>query len=260
MLQTATRPMHAVASRIFAPSIPTPRTMIETLPFSVRIAQNETDIRKAINIRHAAYARHFPALASKLTQPEAFDFEEGMFVLLAESKLDGAVLGTMRVQTNLLCPLLLEESVELPLKFVGKSLAEATRLGVAPGQVGRRVRIMMFKAMFNWCRDHGIDWMVIAGRAPLDRQYESLMFEDVFPNLGFIPMRHACDIPHRVFAHEIATGQTRWEEAEHPLYDLFFTTDHPDIDIGNAESVLPRIPEFKIAPEPSNVIPLSRYD
>lgn len=236
MLQSNHIQMRPVASRFVSSAMPeATRTKVETLPFTVRIARDQADIEKAVEIRHAAYARHVPVLASKLTQPEQFDFEDGMFVLIAESKLDGAALGSMRVQTNQFRPLLLEESVELPLQYVGKNLAEATRLGITQDRVGRLAKIMMFKAMFMWCFEHGVDWMVIAARSPLDRQYEALMFEDVFPGIGFQPMRHAGNIPHRVFSHEIESGQRRWAEAEHPLYDLFFNTKHPDINIGKLD-------------------------
>lgn len=245
------------ASRFVSSVVPEPRRgKVETLPFTVRIARDEADIDKAVKIRHAAYARHVPALASKLTQPEQFDFEEGMFVLIAESKLDGAALGSMRVQTNQFRPLLLEESVELPLQFVGKSLAEATRLGITQDRTGRLAKIIMFKAMFMWCLENGVDWMVIAARSPLDRQYEALMFEDVFPGAGFQPMRHAGNIPHRVFSHEVESGQRRWAEAAHPMYDLFFNIEHPDINIGKVD--VPGYPHrFNNMPQKTDVIRLS---
>lgn len=259
MLQLNHMSVPSVASGM---ATPLPRDVdharVEILPFTVRIAEDMTDIRKAVKIRHAAYSRHVPALAEKLTEPEQFDFEDGMFVLIAESKLDGAPLGSMRIQTNQHRPLLLEESVELPLQFVGKSLAEATRLGVTQDRMGRMVKIIMFKAMFMWCFEHGVDWMVIAARSPLDRQYEALMFEDVFPGLGFQAMRHAGNIPHRVFSHEIESGQARWAEAGHPLYDLFFNTRHPDIDIGKAG--LPTFSHhlnFNNAPQSTDVLLMS---
>jgi len=249
----------SVASRFAASSMPEEnRSRVEILPFTVRIAQDEAAINKAVGIRYAAYARHVPALASKLTEPEQFDFEDGMLVLIAESKLDGTALGSMRIQTNQYRPLLLEGSVELPLKYVGKSLAEATRLGITPDRTGRLAKLIMFKAMFMWCIEHGVDWMVIAARSPLDRQYEALMFEDVFPGVGFQPMRHAGNIPHRVFSHDMASGQRRWAEAEHPLYDMFFNTDHPDIDIGTSDfPALPHRHNRDNKPQSRDVLRLS---
>jgi len=65
----------------------------------------------------------------------------------------------------------------------------------------------------------------------LDRQYEGLLFKDVFPNLGFIPMKHVGNLPHRVLAFEVATAQIRWKAASHPLYDFIFETNHPDLQL-----------------------------
>ena len=39
------------------------------------------------------------------------------------------------------------------------------------------------------------------------------------------------NIPHRVMAFEIATGEARWSAAQHPLLTFFKHTVHPDIDI-----------------------------
>lgn len=57
------------------------------------------------------------------------------------------------------------------------------------------------------------------------------MFREVFPGQGFMPMRHAGNIPHRVLAFEISTAEKRWREGSHPLYQFVFKTHHPDIRI-----------------------------
>lgn len=221
------------------------KNKIERLPFSIRFAKNEEDILKAVSVRYSAYARHVPGLAEKLMEPESSDFENGALVLLAESKLDGRPLGTMRLQTNQLRSLQLESSVELPTRFKGCHLAEASRLGVTQERVGRVVKTLLFKAFYMHCLNAGIDWMVITARSPLDRHYESLLFEDIFPDRGYIPMSHVGDIPHRVFAHEIATAGQRWSEAAHPLYDLYFHTHHPDINVGQETKLPAFLQEFE---------------
>ena len=204
---------------------------VERLPFTVSIARSDEQLDKAVTMRHAAYARHVPTLADHLKAPEPCDYEEGSVVLLAESKLDGSPLGTMRIQTNRHSSLAIEQSVDLPGWLQDCSLAEATRLGVALGRVGRVVKTMLFKAYFLYCQQAEIDWMVIGGRAPLDRQYEALLFKDVFPGQGFIPLRHASNIPHRVLAFEVETAEERWSAARHPLFDFVFRTHHPDLDL-----------------------------
>lgn len=216
------------------------KNKVERLPFTIRFAKNEEDILKAVSVRHSAYARHLPNLAQRLMEPEATDFEDGVSVLLAESKLDGRPLGTMRLQTNVYRPLALESSVTLPDRFEGAVLVEATRLGVTQERVGRVVTNLLFKAYLMHCFNEGIDWMVIAARSPMDRRYEALMMEDVFPDQGYIPMRHASNIPHKVMSLEIATLRDLWASNDHPLYELFFHTNHPDIDVDHASN----LPQF----------------
>ncbi len=216
----------------------------ERLPFTIRIVTDQTALHKAVSLRQSAYGRHVPELAQRLQAPESHDLAPGVAVLLAESKLDGQPLGTMRVQTNRHDGLWLEQSVTLPSWLQGCALAEATRLGVTVGSVGRLAKTAIFKAYYLYCVHAGIDYMVIAGRSPLDRQYEALLFQDVFPEAGFIPMQHAGNIPHRVLSFEVATAQQRWHAARHPLYRFVFETHHPDIMVtsSGAHPVRPPAP------------------
>lgn len=212
-----------------APEARGPAT-VERLPFTVRVVRQEQQLYKAVSIRQRAYGRHIPALGEMLRAPEPLDRDPDSVVLLAESRLDGEPLGTLRIQTNRTRPLTLESSVELPDWLAGRSLAEATRLGVAEGRIGRVVKTMLFKAFYQYCIAADIDWLVIGARSPLDRMYQALLFQDVFPGQGYIPLKHAGNLPHRVLAFEMATAEARWSAAKHPLLDLFVSTIHPDIE------------------------------
>jgi hypothetical protein len=208
-----------------------PARVEERLPFSVRVVSDAEALDKAVQIRHAAYARHVPDLARTLLQPEAADFSAGSVVLLAQSHLDGSPLGTMRIQTNRYEPLALEQSLALPDDLSGCLLAEATRLGVAEGRVGTLVKTVLFKAFYLYCLHSGIDWMVVTGRAPVDRQYLRMLFEDVYPDIGYIPMRHVGNLPHRVMKFEVRTAQERWAAVHHPMLKFMVETHHPDISL-----------------------------
>ncbi len=210
----------------------------EPLPFTVRVARNESQLHKAVSIRQRAYGRHVPALAELLRVPEAKDHEPGCVVFVAESKLDGEPLGTLRIQTNRHRPLAIEASVELPAWLAGRALAEATRLGIIEGRPGSVVKTMLFKALYLYCVAEDIEWIVIGARPPLERMYEGLLFSDVFPEKTYFPMKHGGNIPHRVLALEIAEADARWRAARHPMYDLFTKTRHPDIDVRGTESEL----------------------
>jgi hypothetical protein len=211
---------------------------VEQLPFTVRLVHDSQDLDKAVDIRHRAYARHLPDFAQKLKVPEREDTESGVTVLLAESKLDGSPLGSMRIQTNQFSPLAVEQSIELPDWMRGKRLAEATRLGVTDGKGGRLVTTVLFKSYYLYCKQIGVSWMVVTGRSPIDRQYDRLLYQDVFPGVGFIPLRHVGNIPHRVMCTETASCEQRWMAAKHPLFEFAFRTYHPDIQVAERRRAL----------------------
>lgn len=203
----------------------------ERLPFTVRLVRNQLDLHKAIEIRHAAYARHLPEFAATLKTAEADDAENGVVVLLAESKVDGSPLGTMRIQTNQYKPLCLEQSLELPEWLSSRPLAEATRLGVTNETGGRLVTTVLFKAYYQYCLQIGVEWMVVTARSPVDRTYDRLLFSDVFPGAGYIPIHHVGNLPHRVMSFNVDTAKDRWTQVKHPLLGFMCNTHHPDIDL-----------------------------
>ncbi len=214
-----------------------PRSVLqaeERLPFTVSVVRSDEQLLKAVDIRQAAYGRHVPALARKLREPEPEDRDAGAVILLAESKMDGSPLGTMRIQTNRRRPLALERSVTLPPWLRPSVLAEATRLGVAEGRAGHLVKMVLCKAFYLYSLACGIEWMVITARSPVDRQYEAALFQDLYPGQSF-PMRHVNDIPHRVLGFEVGSAARRWAAADHPLSKFMVHTHHPDIDPAHAD-------------------------
>lgn len=203
---------------------------VEWLPFTVRVAQGEHDLRRAAELRHAAYSRHLPPeLTQGLREPDAVDREPGVAVLLAESKVDGSLMGTLRVQTNAHRPLVLEQSFTLPSAMAQARCAEVTRLAVARAECSRFVKTVMLKAAYYWCERAGVRYVLVTARAPLDRQYARLMFQDVNPELGFVPLPHVFNLPHRIMYCDLVAACV--EGTQHPLYAFWFQTDHPDIDL-----------------------------
>jgi len=202
----------------------------ERLPFTVRIAASHDDIAGAVAVRRSAYGRHLPEFARTMTI-EDVDTAPGTTILLAESRFDHAPLGTMRIQTNEFGELPVEHSVELPSWCASGRLAEATRLAVMGPSSGRMVKMMLFKALFLLCEQRGIDWLLITARSPIDREYETMLFRDVFADERYVPMTHVGGLPHRVMAGEVSAARRRWSEAKHPLYRFVFETCHPDLDL-----------------------------
>ena len=208
------------------------RLSTERLAFEVKTAQTQDELFKAVAIRYQAYSRHLPELARRLVAPEPADTTPGYTVLVAENRLDRAPLATVRLQTNEFGPLALEHSIALPGWLEGRRLAEATRLAVAEGVRGRFVTLVMFKAFFQFCLEHDVEWMVVCARPPLDRIYLSLLFEDVVPDGAYVPLKHSANIPHRALAFNVRTAEPRWRTAGHSLYSFMGLTIHPDILVG----------------------------
>ena len=215
----------------------------ERLPFHVKIA-NAEELMAAVRLRAAAYGRHLPALAAKLLQPEAADFEPGNEVFVAVSKLDGSMLGTIRTHSNLFKPLPLEASLELPAHFRGLRLIEATRLSVLGSLQASLVRNALFKVFFQYCLSQKVDWMLAAGRRPVDRLYDAMLWRDVDGIGTLYPMAHAAGVPHRVMCMAPTEAEATWRAADHPLFRFAFQTVHPDLILSGLrplDAMLPSI-------------------
>ena len=207
---------------------------VEYLPFKVEIATRQ-DLVRVANLRSASYGKHLPSLGSQLKQPEAADFERGCEVFVATTKLDGSTLGTLRTHANVSKPLPLQASMSLPLRLRGTRMVETTRLSILGGTQSLVVRTALFKALHQYCAQQKVDWMMAAGRRPVDRIYDSLMFSDVGESKVYYPMAHAGGVPHRVMTLATDQVETVWGTHEHALHGFFFATSHPDIDLSGAK-------------------------
>jgi len=208
----------------------------ETLPFRVEIA-TEAQMDGVIQLRAASYGKHLPELGAKLREAEAADFELGCEVLVATSKLDGSVLGTLRTHANVVAPLPLEQSLNLPARFRHKRMVESTRLCIKGNPGSSVVRTALFKAFHSYCLAQNADWMMATGRRPVDRMYDGLLFQDVGDQNHFYPMTFTGGVPHRVMCLAPVQVQTLWTAALHPLTEFFFERNHPDIDISGAKKL-----------------------
>lgn len=207
----------------------------ERLPFRIRVVSGEEALRRVAGMRHSAYARHVPELAAALREPEEQDYEADTMVLLAEARLDGAPVGTIRVQSNRFGPLGIEHSVELPERLCREPLVEATRLAVAEGRTGRMVKAALIKALYLHCLEADIAFVVAGARPALDRQYEALLMDDLFPGRA-VALQHSGGIAHKVMALDVRGARARWQAARHPLLGFMCDVRHPDIDLRGADT------------------------
>lgn len=208
----------------------------ESLPFVVEMAR-EGDLYDVAALRSASYGKHIPALGMVLQTPEECDYELGCEVIVARSKFDGTLLGTMRMHTNAFKPLPLQMSLRLPERFSNMRMVEATRLCVKGSPNASLVRSALFKALFQYCEAQGVDWMMAAGRRPVDRIYDALLFSDVGESGKFYPMAHANGVPHRVMSLAPLEARFTWEACQHPLYRFVIETMHSDVNLSAMTSL-----------------------
>ena len=238
----------------------------QILPFVVRMA-SQSDLTDVAGLRSNSYGKHLPELGIKLREPEDSDYELGCEVMVARSKFDGSLLGTLRTHTNVFKPLPMQASIRLPEQYQGVRMVETTRLCVKGSPNSSLVRNSLFKALFQYCHSQNVTWMMAAGRRPVDRIYDALLFADVGEPGAFRPMAHAGNVPHRVMSFSPAHAKTNWATCQHPLYEFVFETRHADIDLSmSARMNFPwACPEtdfdLESAPAPlSGFGPMSRYD
>jgi hypothetical protein len=214
----------------------TSQTAIKTerLPFTVKIARNESQLAKAVLIRSEAYGRHWPNLTNHLREPESQDRNPSSLVLLAESKISGQPLGTMRIDTNLGSHLQIERDFELPDNIRNSPIAYVTRLGVKQGRIGTLVKLCLFKSIYRYCLANQLGWVLAGVRPPNDRDYIRLGFQDLAHSGALVPITSSGGIPVRILALDIVSAERQWHSANNPLYAFMLTTFHPDIEIFNS--------------------------
>lgn len=203
--------------------------MRATLPFEVVVATTELELADACQVREAGYGHHLGDAATGFAQIEAMDRSPDTVVLLCRDKATGQALGTARIQTGAKRPLLLERSVILPDHIAAHTRAEVTRLAVLPG-ADPLVKLSLMKAVYLYCSEHGIDWLVICARSePLARNYRRLGFKDFLGPGQMVPLAHAGHIPHFVFTMDIQATRAQWQEQGHRLRGFMCETTHPDL-------------------------------
>ena len=50
---------------------------------------------------------------------------------------------------------------------------------------GRLVKAALFKAMYLYALQQDLEYLVVTARAPIDRQYQRLLFSEVSPGLAW---------------------------------------------------------------------------
>lgn len=198
------------------------------LPVTIRVASTDADLRKVLAVRAAAAGK--PSTSSA-TGPETWDQRPNATLLIAESRIDGDALGSLRILASERGRLMVEDRVALPQSLRAVSVAEASCLAVKAGRNATLVRLMLWKAFHRYCLAAQVDTMLIAVRESALRQYEWLGFHDPQP----APVRFSPDgtgpATHRLLTLGVFEAHERSLQGGHPLHDFFFVERHPEIDL-----------------------------
>lgn len=211
-----------------------------TLSFTIRVAQDIDDLQRACEVRAASYGHHMPELEANFAKPDVLDLSSAVAVLLCEDKATGEAIGTARVQTNAFEPLLIEQCIDVPAPYAKQGRAEITRLATLPG-ADLLIKIALQKAVYLYCQAAQARWMIITARNDaLVRNYLRLGFTDVYEDRRMVPLSYIANIPHRVLVMDTFAVERNSLSSRHALYDFFFRTQHPDIQL---------LPRSRIAPQ-----------
>ena len=198
------------------------------LPVTIRVAFTDADLRKVLAVRAAAAGK--PSTVATNT-PDTWDLRSNATLLLAESRIDGDALGSLRILASERGRLMIEDRIALPASLKAVSVAEASSLAVKAGRDATLVRLMLWKAFHRYCLAAQVDTMLIAVRESALRQYEWLGFHDPQP----VPVRFSPDgtgaATHRLLTLGVFEAHERSLQGGHPLHDFFFVEHHPEIDL-----------------------------
>ena len=225
------------------------------LPFIIRVVRTEDHLKKAVEVRSTTYGRHHPEVAEKLSAPEQEDRSPFSLILLAESKIDGAALGTLRIELNTKNRLPVEGLLPPNSECSNKTIAYVTRLGVQARADASLTKLSLFKALHRYCLACQIDWIVVTARPPLDRQYRTLGFLSVYDEDILVPIPWSANIPMKVMSLETISCERVWRKRQHPLYEFMFKEYCPDIQIFQSVSGIWSTPRLnRRLPPNSNIL------
>lgn len=216
------------------------------LPFEIRVATTPCDIAELVSVRSETYARHKAPGAEFLRAAESQDGAPDAILLVARAKIDGGVVGSVRIQTRLTRPLMVESAMTLPSDITSCAPVELMRGSVRGGTAGRMVSGALAKASFLMAIELGFTHIIVTCREPVDSMYRAYRFDDLLGG-QMINLPYSPGAPHRVLCLPVAVASDRWSRENLPLHAFMMGTVHPDIrlDFELAKDGLRRAAESK---------------
>jgi hypothetical protein len=201
---------------------------VQLLPFRIGVSSTAQDLAEVISVRSEAYSRHNAPGATRLKVAEEEDAGEDAVLLLARSKLDGGVIGSVRVQTRVVKPLMVESFMTLPAQIARGSPVELMRGSVRSGAAGGMVTAALAKACFLLAKACGFDHLLLGCREPVNLMYRAYQFDELLDGRA-IDLHYAPGVKHKILALPVNEAESRWKERNARLLGYMVHTSHPDI-------------------------------
>jgi hypothetical protein len=207
-----------------------PTDSIEALPFVVRPAATADDLSALSALRAEAYARHdyLPGVSDRLRRIDEGDLRATL--LVAEDKEDGAIIGTIRVNSSLRGTTPVPE--QLPnSEFDGRPFAYVDRFAARQGPLADIVALALIKAQWFCAYHEGVDWIVAAALPALARRYRmvGLRTLDGGGDRGRFLIPHLHNKPYEGVGASLAEMPANLRRTSRFLVPFFLEKDHPDI-------------------------------
>lgn len=204
-------------------------TPIELLPFIVRTANSDEDFAALCDLRAAAYARHdyLPGVADRLLEIDETDLRSTL--LVAESKADGAIVGTIRVNSSL------RGTTPIPpqmpnVEFEGDSFTYVDRFAAQQGPLADIVALALIKAQWFCAYHEGVDWILAAALPALARRYRMVGLRTLAgAERGRFHIPHLHSKAYEAVGERLAGMPGNLRRAAPFLVPFFLDKDHPDI-------------------------------
>lgn len=190
---------------------------------TVFAAESQEDRRSAYQLRMMGYRKYFTHDEMAI---EPFDSQKNCTLLLALSG-NGIPLGTMRIMDRRHGGLEIDKYLDLDAILGGNShsVAEATRLSVPSSPSSRLVKLLLWKAFFEYCETHHVERMVVWAKRSASKDYRRLLFESLGAS-GIFNHPLLGGLSHESFVTDLRDVRERFLAAGHPLHDFMFVEKH----------------------------------
>ena len=176
-------------------------------------------LSEALDLRWTGYKKYG---ISRDDVSDQYDRLDSTSIFNAYNK-SGDIVGTLRIIKRASAGLEVENYLNLDDFdfFANKKTAEASRFSISCRVNPLQVKILLWKTAMLYCRDQGIDTLLVWVRKGAMHDYLQLQYRTtgkagVFSHTDF---NHK---PHQLLYCKIQTMEHTFKQTKHPLYGFFF--------------------------------------